>query len=141
MAPMTTGTTYAQAGAGAGGLACASIAVLALFKGERHITRTDWAAFAAALSALPLWYVTHDALWAVIWISVIDVLGFYPTLRKSYRRPHEELIFTHLTSGIKHVLSLFALEAWLMTTWLYPSVIAAANLALVAVIVRRRKQV
>ena len=64
---------------------CAVIAVLALLRGERKVTRADWAAFIGSLSALPLLVVTKNPLSSVIMLTMIDAIGFYPTLRNSYQ--------------------------------------------------------
>jgi hypothetical protein len=48
----------AGAGSWATGLSaafCLGIGVLALFRGEKHITRGDWIAFLATFLAIPLW--------------------------------------------------------------------------------------
>lgn len=124
---------------GSASVACLSVAALALFKGERHITVGDWASFVAALAAIPLWYVTSDPLGCVILVSAIDTIGYYPTFRKSYHKPHEELIFTHFMGTIKYVLGLLAMEQWSVTTWLYPAAISAANIVLIAMLVVRRR--
>lgn len=119
---------------------CFVIALLALKKGEKRITKSDWACFLAALFAIPLWYFTSDPLWSVILVSIIDVLGYFPTARKSFHKPHEELIFTHFTGTVKYVFALMAIEHWSLTTWLYPAAISTANLFLVAMLVIRRRQ-
>lgn len=137
--------TYAGAGPGAWAtgavsIGCLGIALVALKHGERHITRSDWLCFIAAMSAIPLWVATEDPLWSVVLISITDVLGYYPTIRKSYHKPHEELIYTHLTGTIKYLFSLFAIEQWMVTTWLYPVSISAANIVLIAILLVRRHQ-
>lgn len=126
---------------GAASIACFSVTLLALQRGERSITRSDWISFLAALAAIPLWYFIKDPLGAVIMISLIDVLGYYPTIRKSYYKPHEELIFTHFIGTIKYAFSLLAMEQWILTTWLYPAAISTANIVLVIMLIVRRKVV
>ena len=127
-------------GNGAGAFACFSITIIALFKGEHGITRSDWITFVAALPAIPCWIVTHDPLYAVMLISVIDVLAYYPTFRKSYSRPHEEAIIIHLVGALKYIVSLCAIVQWSLTTWLYPAVIAVTSLLLTLMLVIRRLQ-
>ena len=55
---------------------CGVIAVLALSKGEKEITRSDWATFIVAVAALPIWWVSADPLYSVILITLIEALGF-----------------------------------------------------------------
>jgi hypothetical protein len=63
-----------------------------LQRSDTGITKTDWAFFFAALSALPLWFIVSDPLWAVVILTVVDALGFGPTIRRAIDRPHEERI-------------------------------------------------
>jgi hypothetical protein len=86
----------AGAGSWATGLSaafCLGIGVVALFRGEKHITRGDWVAFVVTLLAIPLWVVTSDPLWSVLLVTGIDAVAYYPTFRKSYAKPDEELAF------------------------------------------------
>jgi hypothetical protein len=147
---LLTGIGYAAmttAGAGPGAwvtglssLLCLLIGVLAIYKGERNITKSDWMAFGAAILIMPCWYFARDPLVAILLVSLIDVIGYYPTFRKSYHKPHEELLFTHLIGSLKYIFALLALGSWSLTTWLYPVSIIAANMALVFMLMIRRKQ-
>lgn len=134
-----------NSGAGAGSWAtgmtalfCGIIAVISLFKGEKHITRSDWVTFLAALSAIPIWYVTSNPIYAILLVTLIDALGFWPTFRKSWHKPDEEHPLTYGLSGIKFTLSLLALESISWTTVLYPASLVLMNAAFVIMIFYRR---
>lgn len=116
------------------------IALLAYIKkSDISITRLDWLFFTLALWALPLWYATSDPLWAVVILTVVDVLGFGPTVRKAYHFPRSEsLVFFGLFAA-RNLIVILALEHHSLTTVLFPAVIAAACLALMALMVRRRR--
>ncbi|MCC6301241.1 MAG: hypothetical protein IT489_00390 [Gammaproteobacteria bacterium] len=116
------------------------IALLAYIKkSDISITRLDWLFFTLALWALPLWYATSDPLWAVVILTVVDVLGFGPTVRKAYHFPwSESLVFFGLFAA-RNLIVILALEHHSLTTVLFPAVIAAACLALMALMVRRRR--
>jgi hypothetical protein len=121
-------------------LVCLVIAGIAAFDGERNITRVDWLALAGAGVALIAWFLTRGPLLAVILITIIDEIGFVPTLRKSYYRPHEETVSTFFMSGFKWVLGLVALERFTVTTALFPlSIVLASWLFVVMLLVRRRQ--
>lgn len=51
-------------------------------KADSTITGTDWLFFAAAMTSLPMWYLTSDPLSAVVILTVVDLIGFGPTFRK-----------------------------------------------------------
>lgn len=139
------GQLYGHAGPGAWvtgftALVCIAIAVIAAFSGTREIVPLDWIALGGAAVALSLWFLTRGPLLSVILITIIDNLGFVPTLRKSYSRPHEETMSTFALSGFKWVLGLIALEHFTLITALFPlAIVVASWLFVVMLLVRRRK--
>jgi hypothetical protein len=132
-------------GAGAGGwvtgfsaAACLGIGMIAIFRGEKNITRGDWLSFATTLLAIPLWMMTDDPLWSVLLVTGIDAVAYYPTFRKSYSKPDEELAFKYVLTAVKHLLSLFALENVTMVTAVYPFVSLFMEAGVVALLLWRR---
>lgn len=115
------------------------IVALALRYGENQITRSDWITFFVALSAIPLWIITKNPLWSVILISVIDALGFWPTFRKSWGKPHEEVLQSYIVGIIKFCLALLALEHLSWVTGLYTGSLAVMNVAFVMMVLLRRR--
>ena len=104
------------------------------------ITKSDWLFFISALSSLPLWYVTSDPLWAVVILTIVDVLGFGPTVRKAYSFPHSESLLFFALFAVRNVLVILALESYSVTTVLFPAVIAVACVSLVAMVRYRRRE-
>ena len=103
------------------------------------ITKTDWLFFASAMSSLPLWYLTSDPLWAVVVLTTVDVLGFGPTVRKAYCFPHSESLPFFSLFAARNILVIMALENYSVTTVLFPAVIAAACMLLMAMLTYRRR--
>lgn len=141
------GAAQLAAGGGAGSwvmavssIMCCLVFAFALRRGERHITRSDWVTFLVALLALPLWYFTKDPLWSVLLVIAIDAMAFYPTFRKSWHKPWEEVLQSYVISAIKFFLGLVALEEMSLTTVLYPAYLVLANTAFVVMSLRRRKK-
>jgi len=115
------------------------IALLAFLKRtDIIITRSDWLFFLAALSSLPAWYVTSDPLWTVVILTTVDTLGFGPTARKTWYQPHSESAQFFALFTVRNSLAILALEHYSVTTVLFPAVIAAASLLMVALILYRR---
>jgi hypothetical protein len=149
MVTFTVFIAQMQAGGGAGawtngvsGLLSLSIAAMAFVKSRYHediITRTDWCFFIAALSSLPLWYVTAAPLWAVVVLTTVDVLGFGPTLRKAYNRPREEGLFFFIAFSARNGVAILALEHYSLTTVLFPAATGVACATLVLLIGYRRR--
>lgn len=102
------------------------------------ITKSDWVFFIGALLTIPVWYFTGNPLWSVIVITITDAVAFAPTFRKAFFHPTTENGWTYALSGIKFIVSLFALGSLTWTTALYPASLVVANLAFVAMIIWRR---
>ncbi|MEN8219374.1 MAG: hypothetical protein ABFS56_24060 [Pseudomonadota bacterium] len=116
------------------------IALLAYIKrADITITRTDWLFFVSAMSSLPFWYFTYDPLWTVIILTTVDVLGFGPTVRKAYVFPHSESLLFFALFTIRNLIVIMALENYSVTTVLFPAVIAAACMSLMAMVTYRRR--
>lgn len=125
---------------GVSGIITLVIAVLAYWKrADVSITATDWWFLMAALLSLPLWYFTADALYAVIILTSVDALGFGPTLRKVYAAPHSESIAFFALFALRNMIVVLALEHYSLTTVLFPAVIAAACLLVIASMIYRRR--
>lgn len=118
------------------------VAGLAYARGaDRTITRTDWIFFITALASIPLWYLTSDPLGAVIILTVIDVLGFGPTFRKTYIRPHEERITLFAIVAGRNLISIAALENYTLVTVLFPAVLSAICLIFISMVFLRRRYI
>jgi hypothetical protein len=114
---------------------------LALYKGEKNIKLLDWICLVGALVALGLWFVTNGPLLSVILITVIDALGFFPTVRKSFNKPHEETLTTYVLSTIKYLLVVMALHSYTVVTVLFPASLVLMNGLFVVMLIVRRRQV
>lgn len=119
-------------------LACFSIFIAALFKGEKNITKFDWSCLWLSIAAIPLWMITSTPLWSVILITVIDTVGFLPTFRKAYLKPFEETVITFTISTVKFVIAIIALTNFSVVTILYPASLVIMNGAFVVMIYMRR---
>ena len=117
------------------------IVILALKYGEKDFTRSDWVMLVVALLAIPLWMLTKNPLWSVILISVIDVVAFLPTFRKSWSKPHEETLETFVWVSLSFFLSFWALEAVNLTTTLYPATLLGINIVFITLSLIRRRQI
>ena len=114
------------------------IAGLALFKGEKHITKGDWVCFATALITMPLWYFTKTPLYSVILIVLIDIVGFIPTFRKSFSKPYEETELPYALSLLKHISASIALVNFSFITAFYPLSMIFVNGSFVLMLMWRR---
>lgn len=125
---------------GVSGVITVAVAVLAFIKrADISITRTDWTFFAAALASLPFWYLTSDPLWTVVVLSVVDLFGFGPTIRKAYAFPHQESQLFFFSLALRNGFAILALESYSVTTVLFPLSITLACTVLLTMVAYRRR--
>lgn len=125
---------------GVSGAVASYIALLAyLKKSDISITRVDWLFFFLSISSLCVWYITTDPLWAVVILTMVDLLAFVPTFRKSWHAPYnEELPLYHIVI-IRNIASLMALEHLSLTTILFPSAMSVACVSFIMMVMYRRR--
>ncbi|MCP9929418.1 hypothetical protein KBY82_01320 [Cyanobium sp. AMD-g] len=117
-----------------------SIAWLAHVHGaDREITTSDWLFLAGAASALPLWFLTADPLWAVVILTLVDLLGFGPTLRRAWGHPDQERVGFYSLFVLRNLLVLLSLERLTLTTALFPAAVGLACVGLVLLLLWRRR--
>ncbi|SBS39855.1 hypothetical protein MSP8887_04038 [Marinomonas spartinae] len=124
---------------GLSGVVTILIAILAYTKrGDATISKLDWGFLIVALASLPLWYITNDPLWTVVILTTIDMIGFGPTFRKAYYRPFEESRIFFIIMILRNVCSVVALQAYSITTVLFPFCLAVGFLILLIILQLRR---
>ncbi len=118
-----------------------SIFFIALKKGEKDIRLFDWLCLVGAGIALIPWLVTNDPLLSVILVTIIDLFGFVPTIRKSYTKPHEETLITYILSTVKYFLGIIALQNYSWVTVLFPVAMVVVHIFFIALLIVRRRQI
>jgi len=125
---------------GISGLITIYIAFLAYtHKSDTSITKVDWCFFLLAMASLPFWFFTSEPLWAVVVLTMVDVLGFGPTFRKAYQYPYEENLLFFTLFFFRNIIVILALEFYSLTTVMFPAAIAVATLMLILMILNRRR--
>jgi hypothetical protein len=105
------------------------------------ITKSDWVSLIIALGAIPLWLITKQPLFSVIIISIIDLVAFWITIRKTYNLPYSENLAQNFMSTAKHVLTIGAQQHFSWVTLLYPASLAVTTAGFCIMILVRRQQV
>nr|WP_175801088.1 hypothetical protein [Burkholderia anthina] len=134
------------AGAGPSAWCTAAIAVTcfltfvaSIFRGERSWTRIDWLFLCAALSAIPLWMLTDDPTISICLVTLIELAGLGPTVRKTLRDPWSESLAYFALCVLKYALALLALSRWNVAVAFYPSVNIIASIGICALMIVRRQ--
>lgn len=117
-----------------------SVFILGLKDGDKNIKKVDVIFLILSLSALPIWLIIEQPVLSIILLSAIDILGFAPTVRKSWNKPYSETLSLYLITTFRHGLSILALVEYNIVTWLFPVTWTFANaLFAIFLIIRRRK--
>jgi len=123
---------------GISGIMCVGVFVIAIYKGTKNFVFIDKVFLAVALLTLIPWWLTKDPIISVILVSLIDVLGFIPTIRHGYLYPYEETLSTFVLSSIKFVFGIIALETYTLSTFMYPASIAIITGVFCVLLIHRR---
>lgn len=112
-----------------------------LKRSDMSITRWDWTCLVIAVLAVPAWILTSNPMWAVLILTTIDLVGFGPTIRKAYIKPHEERVWFFLLGALRNALVVAALERYSPATVVFPAAVGVACLAVASYILVRRQAV
>jgi len=125
----------------AAAIVCFAIFILGLRQGNKNVTQTDTIFLVLSFIATGIWLIAKQPVASIVLLSLIDVLGFLPTIRKSWNKPHEETLSSYILNTIRFCLAILALENYTVITTLYPTAWVFANgLFSVMLIIRRRQQ-
>lgn len=114
---------------------------LCLRHGTKDITKSDIFFLILALLSLFLWLVVDQPVAAIILAVLVEIFGFIPTVRKSWKAPYSETLFTYWIYVIRHAMAVLALSTFNILTVLFPATLVVANLIVALLLVVRRKQV
>jgi hypothetical protein len=147
---ITTGIAYAlqvSAGAGVGSwvtlcitLVLISVFFLGLKNGNRDIRKIDIVFLVLSLLAIPIWLIVKQPVISIILLATIEMLGFVPTIRKSWDDPYSETLSLYTITTFRHGLAIFALEKLNFITVLYPIIWVIANALFAIILIIRRKK-
>lgn len=139
------GLWYGGGGKGALALTLSTIPILIIFLlslryGTKNITLTDKFTLAFALLAILIWWQLDNPFLAILMVTIIDLVGYFPSWRKSVKEPWSEPILSWSISPVGHLLTIFALAEYNFYTVAYLMSLVIANFILVAIcLVYRRK--
>lgn len=124
---------------GIGALFCFFIFLLSFKYGTHNIKTFDKICLVSALVAFFIYLFLHNALLSVVVVTLIDFVGFLPTIRKAYQEPKTETASNYGLSSASSALALCALTSFNITTSLYLITVVITNGVCAAIIMVRRK--
>lgn len=146
---IVTGITFfgqLEKGAGIGALPAGvselftfSIFIFALRYGFRYVAKTDTIFLIVALLGLIPWLISNDPTISVVIAVSIDVVAFIPTIRKTWEHPKTETPVLYSANVIKHILTLFSLQAYNVATTLHSIVMIITNSIMSGIILLKKE--
>lgn len=122
-----------------GTILVAVIFFLSFKYGTKNITKSDTLALIFALLAILVWWQLDNPILAVLMVSLIDMLGYIPTLRKTFTDPSTETMFFWICMLATDILAMLANSEYNLLTMSYLTALAVCNSAMILVIWFRRK--
>lgn len=117
------------------------IFLLSIKYGVGGLTKKDIIALIAAGIGLLLWYLTNQAVIALLMTMLIDAAGAILTVIKSYEHPETETLTTWTIISIAAILGMLSVGEINFVLLAYPFYIFLANFAVVLAILAGRKQI
>lgn len=147
---LTAGVMFAlQAlnGGGAMSWSTLTISIICLFicglswkrGGKRVVDKRDKTTLVLAFIAIFLWLVVDEPTLSMLLLICADLLGFIPSVRKTWRDPYSETLKMWAINGVRHSLNIFAITTYSVLTLANPVVWAICNFSFCALILARRK--
>ncbi len=125
----------------AGTVLCFLVFLLSFRFGTKNIKKIDNFCLLFSLLTIMVYLKISNPLWAVILVSLVDFVGFVPTLRKAFEEPSTETVVTYSLGMISSVLSLLALQTYSVTNALFACTLLLSDLLIVFIILTRRKNI
>ncbi len=125
----------------AASIICLIIFILSLRIGNKNITRSDVVFLILALLSLVLWLIVKQPILSLLLLNTVEILGFAPTIRKSWNSPYSETLFLYEVCIVRHGISILALQQFNVLTVLTPALWTVVNVVITLILVVRRNKV
>jgi len=125
----------------AAGVMCLLVIGLGLIhKSTVEIIWVDTVFLILAFIALGFWLLAKQPVIAAILSTAVEVLGFMPTVRKSWNRPFTETLQSYYLNTFRFSFAILAIQKYTIVTTLYPATWVLFNGLFALMLVVRRKQ-
>ena len=135
-------------GGGAGSWATGVAAVVTIFTlllslkggyGTKDITNFDKVCLALALVAILPWLLAKSVLWSVLLATAIDLIAFFPTMRKTWHAPRSESLGSMYADAVKHSLSMYSMGSYSVINLIFPASVLLTKIVIIAEIIFLRR--
>jgi len=115
------------------------IFLFSLQYGFKHIRKTDTYLLVIALLGIIPWILTDNPTFSIIIAVSIDLVAFIPTIRKAWIYPKTESPTLYSMNVLRHILTLFSLQAYNIATTLHSAAMIVMNTIMTVLILRGDK--
>lgn len=124
-----------------GAILCFLRAAFAIKRGVRTITRSDLTSLIVCLLAIAAWFILKTPLWSIAMLTIVDLVAFYPTVRKSWHDPYNEPVSNHFYVAALCVVALISIEDANVATLLYPLALFTSSMLYSIFLVYQRTRI
>jgi hypothetical protein len=118
---------------------CFILAAASVHKGERKFPWYEWAFLVAAAVVFLFYLSTKEPTYSAVLATVVDVLGYGPTLTKAWSRPATDSVTSFVLNSLKFIPSLFAMSSVSVATCVYPTTLIVVNAGVAGLLIWRRR--
>lgn len=104
------------------------------------MSKFDIACGAFSLIALIIWYLTGDAVYAIVFALASDGAAALPTIFKSWKYPETENMISYLGGMVATSTAAFAIENWNFVSVAFPAYIFLLDAIILFVLVYKGKR-
>jgi hypothetical protein len=128
----TAGAGWGAAPIAVSGTLTCLVAICAWLRRHRNLTdasvsRFDLACLAIVLATVPLWMALGDPLWSILIVTIIDLIGFGPTLRRIRHDPQADSPWLFAALATRNGLVVIGVDQIHLATVVFPASIGAAS--------------
>lgn len=124
-------------------LTCTVVISISLVKhkSKMDITLTDTVFLILALISLGIWLIAKQPVISALLATTTDLLGFVPTIRKSWNKPFTETLSFYFLNTFRFGLAAISLQHYSLITALYPVTWLLGNGLFALMLIYRRAEV
>jgi hypothetical protein len=120
---------------------CVLVFLLSFKYGTHNITVSDTLALIVCGVAIFIWLGLNNPLWSAVLGITIDIVAYWPTLRKTYAEPWSESLSSWFLWVLTPIFSILALDAYNVFTLINYVPISSINILFIALCLVRRKAI
>lgn len=107
--------------------------------GNKDISTFDKACLVLAILSILPWLLSKSVLWSVLFATFIDLIAFFPTMRKTWRAPQSESLGSMYFDALKHALSTVSMSRYSVVTLVYPLAVLLTKCVIIGEIIFLRR--